>query len=248
VLVTRAQERAGELAAALAARGAAPVLVPLLAFAPPADPAALAAAFARADAYDWLVLTSATALRYAPPLALRRARVACIGPATAAAARRAGLEVAVEPPGRSVPSELVAALARRAPLAGARVLFPCAAGAREELPSALEAAGARVDRVVAYATRVPDEAAAALRKALAQPVDAVTFTSPSAVAHLFELLGEARTRELARSARFAAIGPTTAAALAARGVARVVVSRRQTGEDLAQALEAAFAEEPHAVP
>jgi uroporphyrinogen-III synthase len=138
-------------------------------------------------------------------------------------------------------------MAQRAPLSGARVLFPCAAGAREELPSALEAAGARVDRVVAYATVVPDEAAADLRKALAQPVDAVTFTSPSAVAHLFDLLGEARARELARSARFAAIGPTTAGALAARGVARAVVSQRQTGEDLAQALEAAFAEEPHAV-
>jgi uroporphyrinogen III methyltransferase/synthase len=248
VLVTRAQERAGELAAALAARGAAPVLVPLLAFAPPADPAALAAAFARADDYDWLVLTSATALRFAPPLALRRARVACVGPATAAAARRAGLEVAVEPAGRSVPSELVAAMTARAPLAGASVLFPCAARAREELPAALAAAGVRVDRVVAYATVVPDEAAAELRKALAQPVDAVSFASPSAVAHLFELLGEPRARELAQSARFAAIGPTTAAALAARGVTRAVVSQRQTGEDLAQALEAAFAEEPHAVP
>ncbi len=247
VLVTRARERAGELCAALAARGAAPVRVPLLAFGPPPDAAALAAAFARVDAYDWLVLTSATALRFAPTLALRRARVACIGSATAAAARRAGLEVAVEPLGRSTPSELVAGMAAVARLGGAQILFPCAEHAREELPAALEATGARVERVVAYRTTAPADAAAVLRKALAQPLDAVTFTSPSSVRHLFELLGEQRALELARSARFAAIGPTTRAELAARGVTRVVVSERQTGEDLARALEAAFAEEPHVV-
>ncbi len=67
VLVTRATERAGELAARLLTRGAEPVRVPLLAFGPPADPEPLVRALDALDRYDWLVYTSATAVRFATP-------------------------------------------------------------------------------------------------------------------------------------------------------------------------------------
>jgi uroporphyrinogen III methyltransferase/synthase len=248
VLVTRAEEQAGDLGARLASRGAAPVSVPLLAFEPPSDAPALAAAFARLARFDWLVLTSANALRFAPALEQGPARVACVGAATAAAARRAGLRVDVTPPERALPEELAEALRARAKLAGASVLFPCAEGARDALPRALEAAGARVERVVAYRTRIPPDAAARLEKALALPVDAVLLASPSAVRHLLALAGEARVRALASRAVFACIGPTTAAALRESGIEPPVVSPRQTGDDLAEALERHFAEASHAVP
>lgn len=248
VLVTRAAERAGELAGRLLARGAAPVRVPLLAFAPPADPKPLACALDALERYDWLVYTSATAVRFAPPGRRPAAtRVACIGVATAEAAAAAGLPVHASPAGASTPERLVAAIAGAGPLEGARVLFPCAARARDALPRALETRGAVVDRVIAYSTEIPEEAAPALARALEEPLDAVTFTSPSSVAHLFEILGPKGGRELAQSAVFACIGPTTTAALAERGVEGAVVAERQTSQDLVRALEHRFREVPNGV-
>jgi uroporphyrinogen III methyltransferase/synthase len=249
VLLTRAEEQSGALVAKLASRGAAPVSVPLLAFEPPDDPAALAGAFARIADFDWLVLTSANALRFAPAaFAQGRARVACVGPATAEAARRAGLRVDVVPPERALPEELVAELRATADLADARVLVPVAAGAGDALARALDAAGARALRVPAYRTRAPADARSRLEKALALPVDAVLLASPSAVRHLVEFLGEARARELAERSVFAAIGPTTAAALRERGIEPAVVSPRQTSDDLVEALERHFAEASHGIP
>jgi uroporphyrinogen-III synthase len=171
-----------------------------------------------------------------------------VGAATAEAARRAGLRLEVVPREQSLPEELVRALRSRPDFAGGSVLFPAAAGAGDGVARALEAAGARVERVVAYRTRAPADAGSRLEKALALPVDAVLFASPSAVRHLVELLGESRARELSRRAVFACIGPTTAAALRERGLDPAVVSPRQTGDDLVEALERHFAEASHAVP
>ncbi len=246
VLVTRAIEQAGELAKHLLAGGAAPIRVPLLAFAPPADPQPLACAFDALDRYDWLVYTSATAVRFATPA--RRppgTRVACIGAATAAAAAAARLPVHAAPAGESTPEQLAAAMAAAGRLEGARVLLPCALGARDALARALEVRGASVDRVTAYATEIPAAAAADLTRELEASLDAVTFTSPSTVEHLFQILGPQAGLELSRAAVFACIGPTTAAALVAHGVEGAVVAEAQTSEDLVRALERRFAEPPH---
>jgi len=248
VLVPRAEEQAGGLALELRRRGAEPVAVPLLELRPASDPAALAAALARASQYDWIVYTSANALRLAAvsPGALGGAKIACIGAATARAARAAGLPVEVVPEGESTPQRLAEALAARAPLAGARVLFPRAEKAREALVRELEARGARVDAVEAYRTRLPEGAPAALAAALEGGIDAVAFTSPSTVEHFFALLDVALARELLARVRFACVGPTTAAALeAALGgrAARVCVAERQDMEALVAALERAFAED-----
>jgi uroporphyrinogen-III synthase len=66
-----------------------------------------------------------------------------------------------------------------------RVLFPCAAGARDALPARLRAGGATVDEAVLYDTVDDPDGAARLRAALAAgEVDAVTLASPSAVESL----------------------------------------------------------------
>jgi len=57
--------------------------------------------------------------------------------------------------------------------------------------------------------------------------------------------GERGTAALAGRAAFACIGPTTAEALRARSVEPQVVSERQSGDDLLDALERHFAEEMH---
>ncbi len=218
----------------------------------PADREPLDRVLLRAADYDWLVFSSANAVRFsAPGLPLRSElgglRVACIGPATAQAAREAGLPVHLVPSEQALPESLATELVADGGLAGRRVLLPRAEQAQDILSDALVAAGARVEAPTAYRTRCPEGAGRALQQALRDGLDAVTLTSPSTVGHLFGLLSGDAARDLVENAVFACIGPTTLAALAERGVTRSVVAERQTMEGLVDALERAFAEGPHGV-
>ena len=247
VLVPRAAEQRGTLAVELQRRGAEPVCVPLLEFLPPEDPRGLAVALDNASRYDWIVFTSANAVRFSEPYldstaTLGELRVACIGSATAEAAARAGLPALVVPGERALPGELAAAMQARSPLRDAAVLFPRGSLAREALPRVLEQAGAKVDSIEAYRTALPSSAAAELAAALQDGLDAVTLTSPSTADHFFACLEAEEIVERSGDLVFACIGPTTAAALECHGVTSFQVAERQTSEGLADALERSFAE------
>ncbi len=250
VLVPRAASQRAELSHELRARGAEPIAVSLLEFAPSSRPDELRESLSRAPSCDWIVFTSANAVRFAAPHLppAPRAQIACIGAATARAAQAAGLHVAVCPEDEGSPEALAAAIESAGTLAGARVLFPRAARAREALAVELTRRGASVDAPETYRTRTPADAGPALRAALGSGIDAVAFTSPSTVEHLFELLSEDEKAELVAGARFACIGPTTAEAL--RAVcpgARPEVADRPTMSALVEALERAYAEAEHVV-
>jgi uroporphyrinogen-III synthase/uroporphyrinogen III methyltransferase/synthase len=192
VLVTRAAHQAGKLSEGLRALGAEPVEVAVLEIRPPESLAALDAALRQLDSYDWLILTSANAVRAlaeraaALEIALTqpvRLKVAAIGEATAAAARLIGLQVDFVPEAY-VAESLVEGLLERA--AGQRILLARAAVARDVIPDALRAAGADVDVVEAYRNVLPDAAPEQLRQALGKGIDAATFTSSSSATHLAE--------------------------------------------------------------
>lgn len=192
VLVTRAAHQAGKLSAGLRALGAEPVEVPVLEIRPPEDTAPLDAAVQNLKSYDWLILTSANTVR---ALAERAAvlglalgsgatlKVAAVGEATAEAARKAGFLITFIPESY-VAESLVAGLAEQA--AGQRILLARAAVARDVIPDALRAAGAEVDVVDAYRNVLPEGTPELLRRALAEGIDAATFTSSSSVTHLAE--------------------------------------------------------------
>jgi uroporphyrinogen-III synthase len=106
VLVTRAAQQAGKLSSALRELGATPVEVPVLEIQPPEDSAPLEKAIRRLDSYDWLILTSANAVRAVVECSAAMGatfshaafpRIAAVGAATASAARDAGLSVALVP-------------------------------------------------------------------------------------------------------------------------------------------------------
>jgi len=196
VPVTRAAHQAGKLSEGLRALGAEPVEVPVLEIRPPASFEPLDAALSQLDGYDWLIFTSANAvravteraweLRIALELAARL-KVAAVGEATAAAARKAGLQVAFVPE-TYVAESLVAGLLERIHLraAGGRILLARAAVARDVIPDALREAGAVVDVVDAYRNVLPEAAPDELRRALAEGIDAATFTSSSSATRLAE--------------------------------------------------------------
>ncbi|HVS19404.1 MAG TPA: uroporphyrinogen-III synthase, partial [Planctomycetota bacterium] len=104
-----------------------------------------------------------------------------------------------------------AELARELELApGARVLFPCALEARDELERVLAERGIEVERLPVYRTRAVEDAR------LADDVHARVWLSPSSVDAAADL--EAR---LTRPATRLGMGPTTAEAFAARALAHV---------------------------
>ncbi|MGI8807611.1 MAG: uroporphyrinogen-III C-methyltransferase [Acidimicrobiales bacterium] len=228
VVVTRARAQASGLVAKLAALGAETVELPSIEIADAADGgAALAAAAERLADYDWVVFTSVNAVerlfrRLHDARAFGGAKVAAIGPGTAAALATRGLVADLEP-GTAVAEALVDAF----PPGTGRVLLPQAAAARPVLAEGLAAKGWQVDVVEAYRTataRPSDSALAAAAKA-----DAIAFTSSSTVTSWLALAG-------ALPPVVACIGPVTAATAAEHGVAVTVVAAEHTVDGLVAAL------------
>jgi uroporphyrinogen-III synthase/uroporphyrinogen III methyltransferase/synthase len=219
VLVTRAAHQASKLSEGLRALGAEPVEVPVLEIQPPADLAPLDRALRALDLYDWLILTSANTVR---SLADRAAalgvplvkgphlQVAAVGEATATAARQSGLPVAIVPE-TYVAEALVEGLADQ--VAGMRIVLARAEVARDVIPDALRAAGATVDDVDAYRNGLPVAAPGLLRTALAEGIDAATFTSSSSVTHLADAARAANLVFPFAGVAAVSIGPITSATL-----------------------------------
>jgi uroporphyrinogen-III synthase/uroporphyrinogen III methyltransferase/synthase len=224
VLVTRAVHQAGKLSEGLRALGAIPVEVPVLEIAPPDSFDFLDEALRCIGSYDWVIFTSANTVR---ALAKRNAeigvtaqpkanvKVAAVGEATAATAREAGWKITLVP--ESYVAESLITHARDGMGAGNRVLLARAAVARDVIPDALRAAGASVDVVDAYRNIVPEGTPERLRSALAEGLDAATFTSSSSVEHL---ANAARTADVAfpfAGVLAISIGPITSQTLRAVG-------------------------------
>ncbi|HZQ27651.1 MAG TPA: uroporphyrinogen-III C-methyltransferase [Acidimicrobiales bacterium] len=228
VVVTRAREQASDLSRRLRDLGAFTVELPAIEIGPPADGGvALADAAARVGEYDWVVFTSANAVeRFLPLVADARrfgaARIAAIGPGTAAALAARSLIADL------VPSEFVAeAVLDVFPGGPGRVLLPRAAVARDVLPDGLRAKRWEVDVVDAYRTQPVTPSAEALEAAAT--AQAITFTSSSTVTNY--LASGAPVPPLV-----ACIGPVTAGTARAAGLVVDVVADPHTIEGLVEAL------------
>ena len=251
VLVPRASEQAAAMAQLLRDAGAEPVVAPAIRIAPPEDPALLQQAVRDAGLYGWLAFTSANGVHAffhelreqgGDARRLGSARVAAIGPATAAALRDNGIApdvIAQEFVGEAVADAILARHGKGPrPL---RVLLARAAVARDALPDRLRAAGAEVDVVAAYRTLPPlPEDATRLRSLIVDGgVDVVTFTSSSTVEQTLAAIGEGATAALAKLT-VAGIGPITRDTALARGVRVDVMAESYTTAGLVTALAQHF--------
>jgi uroporphyrinogen III methyltransferase / synthase len=250
IVITRAAEQSEAIARELSARGAIPVVLPLVAFAAPEDFGPLDKALDQINHFDWLILTSAQAVRAIEERAFEvqgilvrpggGLRVACVGPATAEAARNANLPseyVAVTHSGVALANELGSRLH------GKKVFLPRSDRANPDLPVALKRHGAQVTEVIAYRTVRPTEMDEKnLRQIADGEVDAILFFSPSAVHHFAELAGGEQLRGLQDKLAITAVGPVTANALREAGVSRAVVAADTSAAAVIEALENYFAD------
>lgn len=231
IVVTRPHGQAEELAAELESRGAMVLALPLVAIEALSDAGALRAALEDIERYDWVVFTSANgvaAVRW-HAADLGEARIAAVGPATAAAVRALDLEPSFVPE-RFAGAEIVAGLE---PLSGARILLPQADVADPGLAEELRSRGAIVDAIPAYHTVEVERSApeiAALRAA-----DVVVLASGSAARSLASQGG-------AGDALIICIGPKTADVAREVGLPVGLVAREATSEGIIQALVTHFGE------
>jgi uroporphyrinogen III methyltransferase/synthase len=229
IAVTRARAQASALAGRLRGLGAAVVEAPAIRIAPIEGPVP------EIGRYDLVCLTSPNGVRLLFDRLHRAgrdarvfggARVAAIGPGTAAALREHGL-IADVVPERFVAEGLVEALAG---VPVTRALVARAAEARDILPDALRNRGAEVDVVPLYET-LPEPLSEPQRAALAG-ADYVTFTSSSTVRFFFDSVGE----RLPERTRLVSIGPVTSDALREHGREPDVEAARHDVDGLVKAL------------
>lgn len=229
-------------------RSAIPLLFPAIEIHPPPDLGLVSTAVAHAKSYDWVIFTSRNGVnaffeevrrQKKDARVLGSCRVAVIGEKTGAALEPWGIVpdlTATEFVAESLVSDLKQHLA-----AGDRVLLFRALVARQTLPDALRALGARVDVVPAYQTlQVTGEKRQALKEALLE-ADALLLTSSSMVDSVAAALGD-EAEEILADVTIASVGPVTSETIRKHGLRVDVEAETYTVDGLLDALERSVSE------
>jgi uroporphyrinogen III methyltransferase/synthase len=258
VMITRALAQSAGFAAELESYGARVVACPTIEIVEPESYAVLDEAIANLFGYDWLVFTSTNGVDFF----LRRLahlgrdvadldglKVCAVGDATVERLSDASVHVDVMPQrfkAEGVFAALESYLGGAAAFDRLNFLIPRAAVARDYLPRALEAAGARVDVAPAYRTVAPETTDRARVEALlvGGAIDCVTFTSASTVRNFAQLFDTNDLSALLAGVCVACIGDVTAATAAEYGLRADVQPAEFTTPALARAVAEHFAREP----
>lgn len=228
----------------LTALGAAVVEAPTIAFVPPEDWTPFDTRVRGIGADDWVVFTSATAVRFVlqrlrelglSAEALRGGRIACVGRGTERALTEAGLPVALVP--RHFQQEGLLEALRDQVQPTQRVWLPRAGSAREALEAGLRELGVPVEVTTVYRTVAPDSLGAGAEALRAGRIDWLLFTSPSTVHNFLALLPTEVAEALkGHWPRVACLGAVTAEAARKRGLAVAVVPEQQDLDGLVAAV------------
>lgn len=251
VVVTRTREQASALATTLREQGADVLELPTIRIAPPSDRNDFAAAVVDSPHYDWLIFSSPNGVKkffeaffavYEDIRELGGARIAAVGPGTAAELKKFGLMVDIMPQ-KAVAEELIAEFDRKADefggVANVTMLWVHSEKGRDVVYKELMKRQAIVDECIAYNTVPETEDPTGARSRLAaEGADLITFTSSSTVHH-FMALGI----ELPADCRIASIGPVTSATLREYGLEPHFESPKHNIRDFVQTILAGFADE-----
>lgn len=253
VVVTRPREQAASLARPLEALGAEVLVVPTIRIEPRPLDDEVAAVLRELATYRLVVFTSTNAVRVWAGYLARGTEdggmpsgpvVAAVGPATARALEKHGFSCHLVPD-EYVAEGLADALeGTEAAAAGARVLIPCAADARDVLPETLRARGAVVDVLHIYDTVAVEELAEPAARV--EAAGYITFTSASTARRLAGLLEAAAAADPGRAgtplserlagACLCSIGPITSEALRDLGLRVAVEAPEYTAAGLVAAI------------
>ncbi len=254
VVVTRTRKQAGALSGKLRALGADVLEIPTIRIEPPTALREFAELVKDSHTYDWIVFTSPNGVDaffhwfyrlFSDARDIGGARIAAVGPATAARLREFHLKVDVQPE-TAVAEALVEALQKEMSVENLKILLVRAETTREVVAQKLNELGAIVDEAIAYRT-VPEtgEGAAggspgrgesALERFRREGADMITFASGSSVENFLAL-------KLAKPAglRVASLGPVTSRTLRDAGWTVDVESPAADLDAFAEAIRRYFA-------
>ncbi len=238
ILVTRPEHQTQDVTKRLQSLGANVLHQPAIAISPPSDWSAVDRVIERIDAFDWLVFSSANGVAYfferlyakgLDARCLGKARLAAIGPATAAALAERNLVADLQPESFRAES-LAEALGTGA--RGKRFFLARASRGREVLAEMLEQMGGQVEQAIVYESSDVSSPDAEVAELLAAGrIDWITVTSSAIARSLAKMFGDSLSRS-----RLAAISPLTAETLAELGHSCAAVASVYTAEGLAEAI------------
>ncbi len=239
IVVTRTRKQAGGLSRRLRALGADVIEIPTIRIEPPTELREFAELVKDAHTYEWIIFTSPNGVDaffewfyrlFQDARAIGGARIAAVGPATAARVREFHLHVDVQPE-TFVAEALVKALETEGSVENVNMLLVRPESTREVVAQELTKLGAIVDEAIAYRTvpETDDDAQPERRAALArlknEGADMVTFASSSAAENFLAL-----KVPLPPGVRVASLGPVTSQTLRAAGI-KVDVESPSAGLD-----------------
>ncbi len=241
IVVTRRTGQAGKFAEQLQRLGADVREVPTIKLTEPLEKMAIVDALLEINSYDWLIFTSANGVtaffdmffkRFQDLRDLGGARIAAVGPKTAAKLRELHLQVDLQPE-EYVGKKIVAAFKKFQDIENVKMCLFRAEVANKELTEALQEEGAIVDDIAVYRTVAETEdrtgAAAQLQE---EGADWVTFTSSSTVEHFHTRFDLPKLLKKFPQMKIASIGPETTKTIIALGLKPTFEAKEHTTEGL----------------
>ena len=213
IVVTRTRKQAGALSTGLRALGADVWELPTIRIEEPTDLMEFGHLVQDSHEYDWIVFTSPNGVDaffrmfyklYSDARDIGAARIAAIGPATAARVRDFHLKVDLQPD-EYVAESIVKAFQADSSVENLKMLLARGEQARDFLPQELTRLGAIVDDAIAYRT-VPETAdvTGVAERFRTEGADMITFASSSSVENFLAL-----KLPLPAGLKTASIGPVT---------------------------------------
>jgi uroporphyrinogen III methyltransferase/synthase len=252
ILVTRARREGDKLVEQLNSYGAKVYYAPTIEIIDPESFAVLDQSIETLSDYHWIIFTSRNAvekflarLKYLEKSIenLTPLKILAVGSSTAKALEKANICVTLIPENFSAEGALKSLenYYSKDGLIGLKFLFPRALAGRDLLAVELEKLGAKVDLVIAYQTCIPQGAKEEILKIFSsENIDLITFTSPSTINNLVELILPEPITELLQNSVIASIGLITSTAITEVGLKVDVCPKESTALSLAEAIKDYF--------
>jgi uroporphyrinogen III methyltransferase/synthase len=194
VVITRPGDRADEMIAAIVRLGGEPLVCPMIEVKRLPEAAEHRELLDKLDQFDWLLFTSTAAVEafksWLDNAAINTLpgflRIIVVGQKTAAAVHEQGWRVEAFADHPSA-AGVVTTLLRHRVGPDSKILFPRALEGNETIPQELIKAGAELVLLPVYHTlpMIPANLEELRTRLRHEKIDAITFTSPSAVRHCF---------------------------------------------------------------
>ncbi len=241
IIVTRGRGQAAELSQKLGSLGADVLEIPAIKRVQPENRQDIVDAMLALNSYDWLLFTSANGVSAFFDLFFRHfhdlrdlggAKIAAVGPATAAALREMHLQVDAMPD-EFTGNKIAEQLTKLGSIENCKICLLRAQDANPDLPQALEEFGAITDDIAVYKTVAETEdSSGASDDFLEHGADWITFTSGSTVRFIHVRFDLPKLMKKFPAMKIASIGPETSKMIRSLGLSPTIEAREHTADGL----------------